>query len=234
MAVFNEDILSHVAKFEGGLSADPRDTASRNPSKYIMPSGTFKGLPVHTNKGVTFSTWQNYMGVLGKPISSQQFINMTKSEWVDIAKRLYWDKVKAEQIKSQGVAEILFEAIWGGGSANLVRAMQHFLNSQRVTDASGRSLSVDGAMGKNTLFALNKYTDNKANEEKLIEYLTDKRLEYLRSLSSWPTFGTGWTNRVIAMKDRALAMVGTTGGIATIFFLGLLGFGYYFYNKNKR
>jgi hypothetical protein len=58
MAVFNESILSHVAKFEGGLSADPRDTASRNPSKYIMPSGTFKGLPVHTNMGVTFSTWR--------------------------------------------------------------------------------------------------------------------------------------------------------------------------------
>jgi len=234
MAEFNEDILEHVAKFEGGLSADPRDTASRNPSKYKMPSGTFKGLPVHTVKGVTFSTWQNYMGVLGKPVDSDAFINMTKAQWVDIAKRLYWDAIKAGQIKSQGVAEILFEAIWGGGSANLVRAMQHFLNSQGAKDASGRNLSTDGAMGRNTLFALNKYTENKDNEAKLIEYLTDKRLDYLKSLTSWATFGKGWTNRVLAMKDRALSLVGTTGGMATIFFLGLLGFGYYFYTKNKR
>lgn len=234
MAEFNEDILSHVAKFEGGLSADPRDTASRNPSKYIMPSGTFKGLPVHTNKGVTFSTWQNYMGVLGKPVSSQQFINMTKSQWVDIAKRLYWDKIRAGQIKSQGVAEILFEAIWGGGSANLVRALQEYLRSKGYKGANKMDLTTDGKMGANTLFALNQYTSIKNNESELIKYLTEKRLDYLRSLSSWPTFGTGWTNRVLAMKDRALALVGTTGGMVGIFFLGLLGFGYYFYTKNKR
>lgn len=234
MAVFNEDMLAHVAKFEGGLSADPRDTASRNPSMYVMPSGQFKGLKVHTNKGVTFTTWQNYMGKLGKPVSSPQFINMTRQQWIDIAKRLYWDGIKAPAVNSQGVAEILFEAIWGGGSANLVTAMQQYLNKKGVTDCSNRTLKTDGAMGTNTLCALNKYTKNKSNEEDLINFLTDKRLQYLKSLSSWGWAGSGWTNRVLAMKDRALALVGTTGGMASIFFLGLLGFGYYFYTKNKR
>lgn len=232
MAVFNEEMLAHVAKFEGGLSADPRDTASRNPSKYIMPSGDFKGLPVHTNKGVTFSTWQNYMGVLGRPVNSTEFVNMTRSQWVDIAKRLYWNTIKAPLVKSQGVAEILFEAIWGGGSANLVRAMQHYLNSKGVKDCKNRSLSTDGAMGANTLCALNKYTSNKSNETDLIKFLSNKRLEYLRSLSSWGWAGKGWTNRVLAMKDRALELVGSTGGIATIFFLGLIGF--YLYKKNRK
>lgn len=234
MAIFNDNVLSHVAKFEGGLSADPRDSASRRPSTYKMPSGSFKGLLVHTNQGVTFATWNNYMNLLGKPVSSPQFINMTRPQWVDIAKRLYWDTIKAPQIKSQGVAEILFEAIWGGGSANLVRAMQQYLKTKGYKGANKMDLTTDGAMGANTLFALNQYTSIKKNETELIEYLTDKRLDYLKSLSSWPTFGTGWTNRVLAMKDRALAAVTTTTGLATIFFLGLVGFGYYFYNKNKR
>ena len=234
MAVFNDSVLSHVAKFEGGLSADPRDSASSRPSTYIMPSGSFKGLPVHTNKGVTFGTWQSYMQLLGIPVSSQQFINMTRTQWVDIAKRLYWDKIKAGQIKSQGVAEILFEAIWGGGSANLVRALQQYLKNKGYKGANKMDLTTDGAMGGNTVYATNKYTEIKKNENDLIEYLTNKRLDYLKSLSSWATFGTGWTNRVLAMKDRALSMVTSTTGMATIFFLGLVGFGYYFYNKNKR
>jgi lysozyme family protein len=234
MAQFSPELLTHVAKFEGGLSADPRDSASRRPSTYIMPSGTFKGLPVHTNKGVTFSTWINYMELLGIPVSSQQFINMTKTQWADIAKRLYWNVIKADQVKSQGIAEILFEAIWGGGSANLVRALQEYLKAKGYKGKNKKDLSPDGDMGTNTIYALNEYTKIKNNESDLIEYLTKKRLEYLKGLSSWASFGNGWTDRALRMKDRALAMITTTTGMTTIFFLGLVGFGYYFYNKNKR
>jgi len=233
MARFGADILSHVAKFEGGLSADPRDTASRNPSKYIMPSGTFKGLPVHTNKGVTFSTWQNYANYKGFPARSQDFINMTKDQWVDIAKTLYWNTIKGDAISSQGVAEIIFEAVWGGGSSNLVRAMQRELNSKGYKGANGLALAVDGGMGPNTLYALNNYTKDPNREIDMVQLLTKKRLDYLKSLSSWKTFGKGWTNRVIAMKDRALSLVGSTGGLATIFFL-VGGYLTYKYFKKKK
>jgi len=233
MARFGADILSHVAKFEGGLSADPRDSASRNSSDYLMPSGTFKGLPVHTNKGVTFSTWQNYANYKGFPARSQDFINMTKDQWVDIAKSLYWNTIKGDAISSQGVAEILFEAVWGGGSKNLIRAMQRELNSKGYKGANGLGLSVDGAMGPNTLYALNNYTKDPTREIDMVQLLTRKRLDYLKSLSSWKTFGKGWTNRVIAMKDRALSLVGSTGGLATIFFL-VGGYLTYKYFKKKK
>ena len=233
MARFGADILSHVAKFEGGLSADPRDTASRNPSEYIMPSGTFKGLPVHTNKGVTFSTWQNYANYKGFPARSDDFINMTKDQWVDIAKTLYWNTIKGDAISSQGVAEIIFEAVWGGGSSNLVRAMQRELNSKGYKGANGLGLSVDGAMGPNTLYALNNYTKDPQREMDMIQLLTKKRLDYLRSLDSWKTFGRGWTNRVLAMKDRALSLVGSKGGLATIFFLVGGYLAYKYFKKSK-
>lgn len=226
MAQLTEDFLQHVAKFEGGLSADPRDNASSFSSNYLMPSGQYKGLPVHTNKGVTYRTWVTYAQRKGFTPTGQNFINMNRAQWFDIAKTLYWDASWCDRIDSQGVAEILFEARWGGGFATMIRDLQRYLNLY------GAKLVVDGAIGKNTADAINNYTKTKSNEEKLIKHLTEKRLEYLQGLSDWGVYGKGWTNRVKKMLERGLSFAGTTtGGLSIISFILISGMAYYLIKK---
>lgn len=217
MAKLTEEFLQHVAKFEGGLSADPRDKASAFSSNYLMPSGKFKGLPVHTNKGVTYRTWDTYAKRKNFTPTGANFVNMTKAQWFDIAKVLYWDASLCNEINSQGVAEILFEARWGGGFATMVRDVQIYLNSKGVKNNKGQSLIVDHAIGKNSVEAINNWTKSKSNEQDMVKHLSEKRLTYLRKLSDWSVWGKGWTNRVNNMLERGLAMAGgTAAGISIV------------------
>jgi lysozyme family protein len=42
----------------------------------------------------------------------------------------------------------------------------------------------------------------------LINALCDRRLAFLKGLSTWPVFGKGWGRRVVAVRKAALAMAG--------------------------
>jgi lysozyme family protein len=195
-------LIEHTLKWEGGVSADPRDKGlAYGHSGVLGKDGGDKRFPnnyIHTNKGVLWGTYVNYCRIKGKTPSPSEFIEMPKSLFIDIYKVLFWDKIYGDQIKSQGVAEILMEAIWGGGSKNLVIKLQEFLNSK------GASLKVDGAIGMNTIKALNNYTTTKAKESDIVEYLSTARLNWLKTLSDWSVFGVGWGRRVEEMRLRAL------------------------------
>jgi lysozyme family protein len=41
----------------------------------------------------------------------------------------------------------------------------------------------------------------------LIELYSARRLEFLQSLRTFPTFGKGWSRRVAEVKEKALEMV---------------------------
>jgi ABC-type multidrug transport system ATPase subunit len=83
---------------------------------------------------------------------------MTLAQWEDFLKTLYWDRVLGDKINSQGIAEILFESVWGGSSKSLVIYLQTYLRQKNFTNNKGETISVDGAIGKNTVEALNKLT----------------------------------------------------------------------------
>ncbi|MFM2104915.1 MAG: hypothetical protein RL006_1082, partial [Chloroflexota bacterium] len=40
-----------------------------------------------------------------------------------------------------------------------------------------------------------------------IDRICDLRLEFLRALPIWPTFGKGWSRRVEAVRDEAKALI---------------------------
>lgn len=200
-------LIEHTLKWEGGASADPRDKGlqyghsgvlgkdggdSQHPNNYI-----------HTNKGVLWGTYVSYCNIKGKTPSAKEFIEMPKSVWIDIYKTLFWDRISGDLINSQAIAEIIMEAIWGGGSYGMVKTLQNFLNE----NGASPKLIVDGSMGVNTAKALNKYATTKAKEMKLVELLTNQRLNYLKSLSDWSWAGTGWSNRVKELYARASDLV---------------------------
>ncbi len=61
---------------------------------------------------------------------------------------------------------------------------------------------VDGCIGPETLGAAAK-----CDPRALVNDLADRQAAYYRSLSDFPTFGTGWLNRTEARRNAALAMI---------------------------
>lgn len=223
-----KNILSHVKTNEGGYSADPKDNQAKNPSDVKGLDKRYPNLPVHTYRGVAFASWKTYAKKKGFAPTGKSFVNMTLAQWEDFLKTLYWDAIYGDNITSQGVAEILFESIWGGGSKNLVIDLQTYLRKK------GFNIAVDGAMGKQTYTALNEYTKkSQKNEADLVKYLTAERLKYLQSLSDWSNYSKGWTRRLYEIESQALKYitenpVKTGGGILGIL---LLGVGAYYLSK---
>ena len=223
-----KNILSHVQTNDGGYSADPRDNQAKNPSDVKGLDKRYPTLPVHTYRGVAYASWKEYAKRKGFAPTGKSFVNMTISQWEDFLKTLYWDAIFGDNITSQGVAEILFESIWGGGSKNWVIDLQTYLRKK------GFNIAVDGAMGKQTYTALNEYTKkSQKNETDLVKYLTAERLKYLQSLSDWSNYSKGWTRRLYEIENQALKYITenpikTGGGILGIL---LLGVGAYYLSK---
>lgn len=62
-----------------------------------------------------------------------------------------------------------------------------------------------------------------------VNKICDQRMAFLRKLGTWPTFGTGWTRRVVGIRNKSIEMTklqapsGGTGG----FFAWLIASGYF-------
>lgn len=209
-------ILEHVKSHEGGYSADPVDNASNDPSPVIGLDKRYPSLPVHTYRGVTWRTWKNYSAKKGMAVSADKFVGMSLAVWEDLLKTLYWDSIQGDTIKSQGIAEMIFEAVWGGGAQRFNTDLQTYLQKR------GYDIKADGAVGPKTVAALNAYTKSKKNEEDLILYLTNKRLEYLQNLDDWWKYKAGWSRRLVELKDRALSYLNIIKKDPKISGLGLL------------
>ena len=209
-------ILEHVKSHEGGYSADPVDNASSDPSPIVGLDKRYPSLPVHTYRGVTWRTWKNYSAKKGMAVSADKFVGMSLATWEDLLKTLYWDSILGDQIKSQGVAEMIFEAVWGGGATRFNSDLQTYLQRR------GYDIKADGAIGPKTVAALNAYTKSKKNEEDLILHMANKRLEYLQNLDDWATYRKGWSSRLAELKDRALSYINIIKKDPKISGLGLL------------
>lgn len=197
-------ILEHVQTFEGGYSADPVDNAARDASPVVGLDKRYPSHAVHTYRGVTWKTWKTYARKKSFIATGKNFVEMTLGQWEDLLKTLYWDAILGDQIRSQGIAENLFEAVWGGGLKRLVIDLQTFLI------ARGYKIEADGAFGPRTLSAVNSYAATPAAEEMLIRHLAAKRIEYLQGLDDWWKYAKGWSRRVIEMRDRALSYITDT------------------------
>ena len=149
-------------------------------------------------------------------VSADKFVGMSLSVWEDLLKTLYWDSILGDQIKSQGVAEMIFEAVWGGGATRFNSDLQTYLQRR------GYDIKADGAIGPKTVAALNAYTKSKKNEEDLILHMANKRLEYLQGLNDWWKYKAGWSRRLVELKDRALSYLNIIKKDPKISGLGLL------------
>jgi len=175
---------------EGGLSNTKTDNASRNPSPCSF--GNMKD--IHTNKGITWSTFKRVAPKFGYKIDCATFISMPDDLWFKIYKNEYWDTVGGDKIKSQAIAELMADKAFNGYS---IKDIQEYINKKGY-QASTLQQRVD---------ALNDLT--KKNEKQLYQDLVEIRKNYYISLRQ-PSNIEGWLNRLDDITDRGIQLIQDT------------------------
>lgn len=104
---------------------------------------------------------------------------LTRDGAIAIYRRDFWDRVQGDKLPP-AVAFQAFDAAVNHGIGNAVRWLQR---------AAG--VADDGVIGPVTLAAIRK-----AEPADLVLRFNAVRLEFYANLSTFPTFGRGWTRRV--------------------------------------
>jgi lysozyme family protein len=178
MASF-EEFLPILLRFEGGFVNDPAD-----------PGGA-------TNKGITLATFRQAGLTRGIADTSLDALKrLSDHDAGRIYKRLYWDKLCADDIGSQDLANLLVDFYVNAGG-NAIKELQGALNDFGTEPPVGG----DGAFGPATLDAVRR-----ADSVPLYRALRRRRIEYYQRLAQGrPTlekFLKGWLNRVAAFPQR--------------------------------
>lgn len=161
-----EILAPYIKKWEGGFANDPADRGGA------------------TNKGVTIATFEAYCKAKSLPRPNvERLKGMTDGEWLDILKTMFWDRWQADKIKSQKLANILVDWVWGSGVYG-IKIPQRILGVKQ-----------DGIVGNKTLEALNAQ-----DPDKLFQVIYEARKKYLNDITiSRPAnkrFLRGWLNRL--------------------------------------
>lgn len=195
MADLQKVNFDYIKKWEGGLSHNKADSASKFPvpstSKHPNPKG------IHTNVGVTWQAWSAIYGRSDESIAN--FYAMPKEKWVMVYK-WYWDVVGGSRINNQIIAEFWADFAWGSGTAACFQ-LQRFLNANY-----GYMLTVDGKVGSKTSYALNDAI-KKESPIKVYEASYKWRVEFITGLRSFRDFGRGWMNRLEDFHQWALGVL---------------------------
>lgn len=161
-----EILAPYIKKWEGGFVNDPADRGGA------------------TNKGITIATFEAYCKAKSLPRPNvERLKRMTDGEWLDILKTMFWDRWQADKIKSQKLANILVDWVWGSGVYG-IKIPQRILGVKQ-----------DGIVGDETLKALNAQ-----DPDKLFQVIYEARKKYLNDITiSRPAnkrFLRGWLNRL--------------------------------------
>ncbi|MFE1601648.1 glycoside hydrolase family 108 protein [Methylobacterium sp. ID0610] len=148
-----------------------------------------------TNLGVTIGTLS---AALGRPATRAEVRALTPVSVAPLYRSRYWDVVRGDDLPA-GLDYAAFDWAVNSGPARAAIALQRLVG---VAD--------DGHIGPLTLKAVGGQ-----DRQKLIGSLCDARIAFLRALSTWPSFGKGWTSRVAGVRKVALGMIAAPPAVPT-------------------
>ena len=155
MANFNE-AFEKILRFEGGYVNDKSDSGGE--TKY---------------------------GISKKAFPNVDIKNLTLNEAKEIYKKVYWDKIKGDEINNQKIAEIIFDTAINMGISTAAKLAQKILNVKQ-----------DGIIGAITLNALNNVNEEVFTKDyklariaKYVEIAKGDKIKFLR----------GWIKRVLSI-----------------------------------
>lgn len=137
-----------------------------------------------TNKGITQATYDAWR--LSRAEWQRSVKDITNDEVAAIYRREYWDRVKGDDLPN-GLAYAVFDFAVNSGVSRASKFLQAALG-----------VTQDGKIGPATIAAARD-----APEVATINKLCDARMAFLRSLSTFATFGKGWTRRVEDVRAKA-------------------------------
>ena len=141
-----------------------------------------------TNLGVTKRVYEEWGG-------TKNMKDLTVEDVAPIYKKNYWDRVKADQIP-EGLNLCVFDWAVNSGTGRAAKKLQGMIGT-----------TVDGGIGPNTLKALKIYCDTEGVEAAISKY-TEIRQKFYEGLSTFDTFGRGWTRRNQETELEAYKMAG--------------------------
>ena len=139
-----------------------------------------------TYKGVIQRVYDSFRKAKG--LSTRSVKNLTEKERLEIYRTRYWDAIKGDKLPP-GIDYVVYDGAVNSGPIQSVKWLQRALGS----NYTGK---VDGLVGPETLRAL----DALSNHDRLVAKICELRLNFLKALKTFPTFGRGWTNRVNDVK----------------------------------
>lgn len=144
-----------------------------------------------TNKGITIAT---YRSVFGKERTVEDLKTITDIEWLHIFNTLFWSRWKADEIRSQAIANLLVDWMWTSGNYG-IKIPQRVLG-----------VAIDGIVGRKTLAAINDYPDQK----ELFAKLWHEREDFFKRIAvgSQKKFLKGWLNRLNGIRYECLVCNG--------------------------
>ena len=140
-----------------------------------------------TNLGVTKRVYEEWGG-------TKDMKDLEVEDVEPIYKKNYWDRVKAESLPS-GLDLCVFDFGVNAGTGRAAKYLQTMIGT-----------TADGGIGPNTLKALSNYVESEGVEQTIKNYQA-ARQEYYESLSTFKTFGKGWTRRVDETTEMAIGMI---------------------------
>lgn len=218
-----KNIISFIKSKEGGLSSDPKDTASSNSS----PCGNgSNGYPYHTNKGVTWKTFTGLANKLGYDANCSNFKTMPDSIWGLIYKDGYWNPMKGDSIKNQAIANTFVEMAWGSGVGGATNLLKEFFRKNYNKTFSNIGQIVDYV---NEL-------DKQGQTPELFEKLYDFRASKYATFKSASSHLKGWLNRLDAFYILNKPYALSTGNKLGLFIgIGLIALGgAYLYVRTRK
>ena len=163
-----EKLIPIIVKWESGV------TAPGLSNEELFERARLKGYgndPVDsggaTMVGITIATFRAYRRAKkGKYPSVADLKAISYEEWKDILKTMFWDKMKADQIANQSIANLCVNTVWGSGSG-YIKKIQGVLGC-----------SQDGVIGPITLGKINGWKP----QSDLFKRLWDRRKKFFEDI----------------------------------------------------
>jgi lysozyme family protein len=139
-----------------------------------------------TNFGVTQRAWEAW---LVRTVTESDMRRLTPTVIKPFYRAMYWDKIKGDQLPN-GVDYATFDLAVNSGVSRAAKWLQEIAG-----------VPVDGIIGPKSLEAIRA-----CDPKEVVDVLCDMRLDFLKRLSTFETFGKGWTSRVAEVKLQATGM----------------------------
>ena len=143
-----------------------------------------------TNLGVTRSAWEAF---INRKVTEDEMRALTPEAVKPFYKALYWDRIKGD-VLPDGVDYAAYDLAVNSGPH---RAAQYLQEIAGVT--------ADGMIGPKSIEAIQS-----CDAKETADAICDMRLDFLKRLATFDTFGKGWSRRVAEVKDKAISMANNT------------------------